>query len=380
MRSFNSNDSTKTTDLVQYAAKLSLNTSTQNVEILKNMINDRYKRLIQKYYSNETSTTILTVGDQQDYPLPFDYSKLKTGTLTIGNLKWTPTEILSREDWDKLNVITNYYSDIPNNYFIWNGNFSLWPIPSTGSTALTYTGLSGTLTAGDTITAGSATGKILTSTSTFIQVAVSSETAFAAGAFTTSGGASGTITATTVTPGNTISFNYKRRVTDLSFSDYSIGTVSATNGSNAITGSGTGFVANYLPSAGNVFNLNLWIKITPPSGDGNWYQIYSLDSATSLTLVNKYNGLTTTGATYVIGQMPVLLEDFHDLIVFDTLRTYFSTIVDNPTKKKEFDEAFNEGIAKMDDYLDGKSVQVNLRGAITAKNPNLFQQNIGGNP
>jgi hypothetical protein len=379
MRSFNTNDINKTTDLVQYAARLSQNTSSANVEVIKNMIQDRYKRLIQKHFSNESSTTILTVGDKQDYPLPFDYSKLKTGTLTIGNLKWTPTEILSRMDWDRLNTITNYYSDIPNNFFIWNGNFSLWPTPSTGSTALTYTTLVGTLTAGNTITAGSATGSILTSSSTVIQVAVSSETAFSTGSFTTSNGATGTITATAITVGNTISFNYKRRVTDLTFADYTTGTLTATNDSSTITGLGTGFVANYLPSAGNVFNLNLWLKITPPSGDGNWYQINSLDSATGLTLVNKYNGLSTSGATFVIGQMPLLLEDFHDLIVFDVLRTYFSTIVDNPEKKEEFDEAFNEGIEKMNEYVGTKSLNINLRGAINTINPNLHQQNIGGN-
>ncbi len=182
------------------------------------------------------------------------------------------------------------------------------------------------------------------------------------------------------TAGNTITYNYKRRPTDLTIADYTTGTVTATNGSATITGAGTGFLANYLPVAGSVLPLNLWIKITPPSGDGNWYQISTLNSATSLTLVNKYNGGTTSGASFIIGQMPVLLEDFHDLIVFDTLRTYFSTIVDNPTKRKEFDDAFNEGIAKMDDYLDGKSVQINLRGAINTINPNTFQSNIGGTP
>lgn len=380
MRSFNSNDTTKSTDLVSYTARLSLNTSPTNIEIIKGMINDSYRYLIQKYFSNESSTTILTVGDQQDYPLPFDYSKLKDGTLTIGNLKWTPGEILSRIDWDKLNTITNYYSDIPNNYFIYNGNFSLWPTPSTGSTALTYTGLTGTLTAGNTITAGSAIGKILTSSSTTIQVAVSSETAFAAGAFTTSGGATGTITATAITVGNTITFNYKRRVTDLTFADYVTGTVSATNGSSTITGVGTAFVATYLPSAGNIFNLNLWIKITPPSGDGNWYQIYSLDSATTLTLVNKYSGLTTSGASFVIGQMPVILEDFHDLIVFRTLMKYFSSTVDNPTKYKEYKEAYIEGIEAADEYIGTKSLNVNLRQQINTINPNLYQQGIGGSP
>ena len=380
MRSFNSNDTTKSTDLVSYATRLSLNTSPNNIELFKGLINDSHRYLIQKYFSNESSTTILTVGDQQDYPLPFDYSKLKTGTLTIGNLKWTPTEILSRMDWDKLNAITNYYSDIPNNFFIYNGNFSLWPTPSTGSTALTYTGLTGTLVAGNTITAGSASGKILTSSSTTIQVAVSSETAFSTGSFTTSNGATGTITATAINVGNTISYNYKRRVTDLTFSDYVTGTLTATNGSAIITGAGTGFVANYLPSAGSVFNLNLWLKITPPLGDGNWYQINSLDSATQLTLVNKYTGGSTSGATFVIGQMPVILEDFHNLIVFHSLITYFSSIVDNPGKLKEYKEAYDEGILKMDEYVGSKALNINLRGAINTLNPNIYQQNIGGNP
>lgn len=308
MRTFYSGTTGKPTDLLNYAAKLSLNTSSQNLDLLKPILNDRYKRLIQKYYSNEASTTIVTVSQQQFYNLPFDYSKNKTDTITTGQLKWTPTEVLSRADWDKLNVFP-YYADFPSNFFIWNGQLGFWPIPSTA--------------------------------------------------------------------GNTITYNYKRRVTDLSLTDYTTGTVSATNDSTTITGSSTGFVANYLPSAGSVLLLNLWIKITPPSGDGNWYQISSLDNATSLTLTNAYAGGSTSGASFTIGQMPVLLEDFHELIVFDTLRTYFSTVVDNPTKKKEFTEAFEEGIAKMDEYLADKTVNVNLRSYINTQNPNIFPQSIG---
>jgi hypothetical protein len=380
MRTFYTSTGGNPTDLVNYAAQLAQNTSTTNIALLKPMINDAHRYLLEKFFFNESSTTITTVGDQQDYRLPYDYSKLKTGTLTIGNLKWTPTEILSREDWDRLNTITNYYSDIPNNYFIYNGNFSLWPTPTTGSTALTYTGLVGTLTAGDTITTGSAVGKILTSTSTVITVAVSSETAFAAGAFTTSGSASGTITATSVTAGNTITFNYKRRVTDLTFADYTTGTIAVTNGSSAVVGTTTGFVANYLPIAGNVYALNLWLKITPPSGDGNWYQINSLDSATTLTLVNKYQGGTTSGASFIIGQMPLLLEDFHDLIVYRALMIYFSTIVDNPNKRKEFAELYENGLALMSEYSGTKALQVNLRGAINTINPNLYGQSFGATP
>lgn len=308
MRTFNTGDTTKSTDLVSYVARLSQNTSTANIELLKGMINDAHRYLLEKYFFNESSTTILTVANQQFYDLPADYSKLKTGTITIGSLKWTPTEILSRADWDRLNVFP-YYGDIPNNYFIYNNQIGFWPIPATAA--------------------------------------------------------------------NTITFNYKRRVTDLTITDYSTGTVAVTNNAAGVVGTLTAFLATYLPAAGSVLDLNLWIKITPPKGDGKWYQISSITDATNLTLVNKYTGITTTGASYVIGQAPLLLEDFQDLLVYRPLMIYFSTIVDNPTKKAEFEALYNSGIELLDKYAGSKTVNVNLRGAINTLNPNLYPQSIG---
>jgi hypothetical protein len=126
-----------------------------------------------------SANTTLAVGGIQYYPLPPNYSKLKTFTITIGNLKWTPTEIMTREEWDNLNVFP-YYADIPNNFFIYNDSqLGIWPIPST--------------------------------------------------------------------TGNTISFNYKFRVPDLSIADYTAGTISVNNGSTAITGSGTSFTITTNP-------------------------------------------------------------------------------------------------------------------------------------
>ena len=371
------------TTLRNLAGSLSQNTSTTNLTLFDQLLNDSHKYLLQKYFYNEASVTISTVSQQQFYDLPFDFSKNKTDTITTGDLKWTPNEVLSRQDWDRLNVFP-YYADFPSNYFIWNNKqLGFWPIPSTGSTESTYTGLVGTLTDGDTITVGSVTGTIISSDSTTMVIAIPASAygvALGTGAFTTSGGASGTISANTVTAGNTITYNYKRRPTDLTFADYTTGTVTATVDSTTITGSGTGFVANYLPSAGSVLTLNLWIKITPPSGDGNWYQISSLDSATQLTLVNTYKGGTTSGASFIIGQMPLLLEDFHDLLVYRPLMIYFSTIVDNPNKKKEFTDLYNAGIQSLDEYAGSKTVNVNLRQAINTRNPNAYQSSVGGAP
>ena len=376
MRSFNSNDNSKPTDLLQYALSLSQNTSTDNVAIFKGLINDAHRYLLQKYFFNETSFSITTVANQMAYNLPYDYSKLKTGTVTVGTLKWNPTQVLSEKDWENITVFP-LYSDIPNNFFIYNGQFKLWPIPSTGSTTATYTALVGTLHTGDTVTVGSVSGTIIAFTSTTMQLAISSGLTLSTGAFTTSAGASGTISANTVTAGNTITFNYQRRVTDLTINDYTTGTVSATQGSYTITGSGTGFLANYLASAGSVLPLNLWIKIASPSGDGNWYQISSIQSATSLTLVNTYQGANTTGATYVIGQMPLLLEDFHDLLVYRPLKIYFSSINPQPEKAKEFSDLYDLGIQSLDSYAGTKGLTVNLRGKINTINANLFPNSIG---
>lgn len=364
------------TTLVNYFGSLSQNTNSLTLDLADQMINDAHRYLMQKYFFNESSYSITTIGQQQGYDLPYNYSKLKTGTLTVGNLRWNPIEILTRREWDDLNVFP-YYADIPSNFFIYNGKFNLWPIPSTGSTSVAYTGLTGTLNKGDTVTSGVAVGTILTFTSTDMILAVTSQFGFSTGAFTTSGGAFGTITSVTVTPGNVITFNYKIRVPDLSLDDYSAGTSGALNDNLIITGSGTTWDTTFAPGGGNVMNINLWIRLPSPDGDGNWYQIESIDSATQLTLVQPYQGSTVSGASYTIGQIPLLLEDFQDLLVYRPLMLYFSTIQPNAEKFEEFKGLYEDGIKMMDDYVGSKSLDVNLGRRTVIRNPNVYGQNFG---
>lgn len=312
MRSYYSGVGGKPTDLLNYTTKLSLNESSGNRDLLSGMIADSHKYLLQKYFFNESTTTIPTVANQQFYNLPYNFSQLKDITITQGSLKWVPKEVFTREDWDRLNPFP-YYSDIPNNFFIYNGQIGIWPIPATTA--------------------------------------------------------------------NTLTFNYKIRVPDLTFADYINGTCTMTNASATVTGAGgTAWMTNYLPSAGSVLNMNLWLRATAPNGDNNWYKISSIESDTSLTLLNTYTGATKAGCSYTIGQMPLLLEDYHDLLVYRPLMLYFSSIVDNPNKKKEFTDFYNEGIAKMDSYAGKKTIQVNLRQQINSLNPNIFPQSIGGTP
>lgn len=284
---------------------LSLNETAANLARGAYLANIEQRYLLQKYFNNEGSFSISTVANQQFYKMPPNYSKLKTVTITIGDLKWTPKEILTRIEWDNLNVFP-YYSDIPNNYFIYpggdhNGQIGIWPIPSSN--------------------------------------------------------------------GNTITFNYKFRIPDLSLVDYSTGTVAVSNGGTTITGSGTSFI----PTT-NAQLESRWIQIQQNKGDNLWYQIASVDSATSITLYQAYQGIAVSGGSYTIGQMPILAEDFQDMLIWKPLIFYFSSIVDNKVKRAEFQGLYDEKLNQLDEYADSSSVNVNLSRTTTYQNPNLYWQ------
>lgn len=395
MRTFNSGTTAgianNTNDLVNFYGALSQNTTAVNLSLGGSMINDEHKKLLQEYFFNERSFTIATVAGQQFYPLPYNYSKLKTGTLTIGNLRWTPTEILSRRDWDQLNTISNYTSDIPNNFYIYNNQFGLWPIPSTTGNIIQF---NYQIRVPDLIFADYVTGTVsatntggVTSTNNLFGGSASYVTA--TGVATTGGTGTGCTVNITAVNGVITAI-----VVNAAGASYQIGdilTISGGDGtanftvnnisqSAVITGSTTSWITNYLTSAGSVLNLNLWIRITAPAGDNNWYQISSISSNTSLTLMNPYQGETVTGASYTIGQMPLLLEDFHDIPVYKPLITYFSTIQPNEAKASEFKQLRKEGIERLDKYCGTKSLNVNLGRPRSGPNPNLYSQSFGHLP
>lgn len=259
-------------------------------------------------------TTSVSAGGVQFYPLPPNYSKLKDVTITVGNLMWTLKEVNSREEWDKLNVFP-YYADIPNNYFIFPG--------------------------GDR-------GPLLG------------------------------IWPIPSTTGNVISYNYKFRVPDLTLDDYSTGTVSVTNGGLTVTGSGTTFRVTTNPQL-----ESRWIQINAnatasASGDALWYQVRSVDSTTSITLYQPYQGTTVAAGTFTLGQMPLIAEDFQDMLVWKALTYYFSSIVDNKIKAAEYKNFYDTKLALLNEYSSSNSIQVNLSPRGMGRNPNIYPYRLQG--
>lgn len=174
------------------------------------------------------------------------------------------------------------------------------------------------------------------------------------------------------TSGNVISFNYKGRVPDLSFEDYSTGTLSGiAAGSNQITGVTTAWGA--FPLGVDITFYNLFIKIPPPYGDGIWYQIQRFTDATHVVLTTPIqNTASATAASYIIGQLPLLQEDFHDMLVYGSLLTYYTSIVDDDKAFKKYKALYDDRLQLLEAYAGTKSVNVDLGAQPIPNNPNLF--------
>ena len=371
--------------LTSRTTDLSLNTSATNYARIGELVNDRHRYLLQKYFDNERTATTSTIGSSvlattaiitagstsatllsswayptgtefctfsngqtiqvnfvngstaitwmtglisncttaisflgfQAYPIPANVSKLTNDTITVGQQKFVMTEIKTRTDWDRVNYLP-YNSNIPNYFFIYNGFLNIFPIPST-------------------------TGNILT-------------------------------------------FNYKTRVPDMTYADYGIqpdGTntgftlATMTVGSTQVTGTSTSWnTTGGFPLNTDLTFANLFIRADPSTGgDGIWYQIQSFQSNTALTLLNPViNAPAITASTkYTIGQLPLLSEDFQDMLIYGALMIYYSSIVKDGEKFKQFESEYNTRLELLSEYAGTKTVQsVDLGEDPQFTNPNLF--------
>lgn len=108
---------------------------------------------------------------------------------------------------------------------------------------------------------------------------------------------------------------YEPRHVLLTADDYTTGTVSAMSGNNAITGTGTTFT----PTMGNGSYI---LQITDGT-DGNNYRISGYSSATSVTIENYYQGITNATATYRIGQVSKIPDEYQETPVDYAMMRHF---------------------------------------------------------
>lgn len=271
------------------AGKLTGDSSSANLTILDTLINESIREIItmKPWNYRETSTTISTVASQQFYNLPSDCIRVNNVTITIGTTKYTPREVKTREDWDRINQTTNYLSNIPVNYFVFGGQVGFWPTP---------------------------------------------------------------VSATA----NAITLSYLRGHKDLNVADYTTGTITtATNGSTGITGSGTSWTSQM---AGRFIRITL--ADTANTGDGTWYKIASVTSTTVLVLSAVYTGnsISAGSASYVIGQVSIIPEEFQMVPIHRACEIYFSAIQPEQLRAGIFKNLYAEGIKRMNIELGANSI------------------------
>lgn len=165
--------------------------------------------------------------------------------------------------------------------------------------------------------------------------------------------------------GNTITYNYKVLVKDLSQADVTAGTATFTNSSATVTGSGTSWTSAM---------IGRYIKC---NADGYWYKISAVATTTSLTINKNYNGTTSSGASYTIGEMPIIPEAYHqDLVNYATYQ-YWSLQNDGTDRAEQYRLMWEAAKTRALADRGNKTTNVWIRPEEPINNPNLFISDVG---
>lgn len=360
------------TTLTSLFTNLSNNVSSSNTLLGGQLISDQHRYLIQKYFDNERTYTTVTIG-AEDLTL--------TGALIAGATSATLTAVWPNISSQQLVVFSS--SEQRMVYFTQGSAAITWQAGLTESATIAITTIgvqSYPLPANiskiinDTITVGQLVytpAPVMTRAEWDLLNALPYTSDIPNYFYIYNNQVN--FWPIPSTSGNIITFNYKGRVPDLSLSDYTTGTLSSiARGDNQITGVGTTWSA-VAPLNTDLTFLNLHLKITPPNGDGIWYPIKEFTSDTSVTLFTPIqNAPSATASGYIIGQLPILQEDFHDMLVYGALKLYYSSIAKDKDKYAQYSTEYESRLNLLEGYAGTKSVNVDLGEQPIPNNPNLF--------
>jgi hypothetical protein len=361
------------TALTNLFTSLSLNSTPANNSLATILINDQHRYLLLKYFDNERSFTMLTVGPQ-------------TLTASSASLPAGTTSATLTAPWPNLTcqqLVVFSSGEQRTVFFTQNSTAIYWQSGLTSNQTSANLSCQGV----QSYPLPANVSKIKNSTITIGQLvyspapvqSVQEWTRLNALPYASSIPAYFFIYNNQInfwpipaTSGEIITLNCQLNVVDMSYQDYTTGTISSASvGSTAIVGSGTTWTS--YPQGTDLTFTNLYMTIQPPGGDGIAYPIQYFTSGTAVTLVKPIvNAPNASGANYVIGQYPLLDPNFHDAIVYGALRIYFNSIVKDPNKYQMFNSLFEEKLQLAEFYLSTKQVNVDLSVTPVQSNPNLY--------
>lgn len=116
-------------------------TTAANLTIGKARINDTNKELLglHDWYFAEKTATFTPTSSDYTYDLPYDYGRMVTVTIEVGDIVYSLEEVPSHDEWQRIQILRDVQtSDIPEYYHITGDSLEIYPVPST--TASTPTG------------------------------------------------------------------------------------------------------------------------------------------------------------------------------------------------------------------------------------------------
>lgn len=171
---------------------------------------------------------------------------------------------------------------------------------------------------------------------------------------------------------DTMTLVYQAILKDLSQDDYDTGTITTLAASGtSVTGSSTAWDSTMV---GRYFKID---------DDGGWYKISDVDSATSITLADKYQGAAISAGSeaYTIGEMPPTPPDTHILPIYYALWHFFMMKKDTFPTGREYKTMWMDGVMEAQanwgtfdsDQLVETDMPVKRR---RFRNPNFYPKNL----
>lgn len=146
--------------------------------------------------------------------------------------------------------------------------------------------------------------------------------------------------------------------------DYTTGTVSVTQNTATLTGSGTTWTSDMV---GRYFFLTDSLG----QSSGNWYRISAFVSSTELTLETYFEESTVSGSTYIIGQSPDIPEELHEFLPHRAAAVYYGS------RRRDLEQSGRElNYFYTGDYANEKR-RGNIRGGVLAVLKDLQEKGRG---
>lgn len=145
-----------------FYGKLTKNSNSDNLTLGDELANDAYRKIaaFKDWPWLERLRTLTTTASTQFVNLPYDCDQVKSVAVIVSSQRHTPKPAPSREFWDELNF-SSTTSDIPEYWFVFNGQLGLWPIPASSSNTINVNQKSRVI---DLSVADYTTGTIVTAT------------------------------------------------------------------------------------------------------------------------------------------------------------------------------------------------------------------------